>query len=340
MKAVIYYQTGGTEVLKYEDVADPEVGINDVLVRVRATSINQLDLRLRSGKSPRPVELPHVGGIDIAGEIEEVGSGVTGLRKGMRVVVNPTIKTISPRTGRAVLALNRVIGVNLWGGFAEYVRVPAENVVEIPNGLSFDAASTLPICFVTAWYGLLNRGGLGAGETVVVHAAGSGTGSAAIQVAKLAGAHVIATAGSDEKLERARELGADETINYNTTDVLEGIRKATEKGGVDLIFDPIGGSMLEKNVQSLAPGGRLLLIGVVGGGSAPANLGPLIMREISILGVTVFNAGNAELARVAGEMARGRLKPVIHSTLPLSQAREGQELLAERKQFGKVVLNP
>ena len=340
MKAVIYHETGDVDVLKYEDVPDPEAGANEVLVRVGASSLNHLDLRLRSGKSPRPVELPHVGGVDIAGEVEEVGTEVESVSRGMRVVVNPTVKTVSPKTGHVVLALNRVIGVNMWGGFAEYVKVPAENVVEIPDGLSYEAASTLPVCFVTAWHGLFGRGELGAGETALVHAAGSGTGSAAIQVAKLAGARVIATAGSDEKLEKARELGADETINYNSGDVLDGVRDATQKAGVDVIFDPIGGSMFETNVQCLAPGGRLLLVGVVGGGTTPANLGPLIMREICVFGVTVFSAGNPELATVAREMARGRLTPVIDRVLPLSEARKAQGLLSDRKQFGKVVLTP
>lgn len=340
MKAVIYHEVGGPEVLRYEDVPMPTLGAGEVMVRVKASSLNQLDLRLRSGKSPRPVQLPHVGGVDIAGEIEELGSGVTGLRKGMRVVVNPTVKTVSPKTGKPVLGLNRVIGVNLWGGFAEYVKVPAENVVEIPDALSYEAASTLPICFVTAWYGLISRGRLAPSETVLVHAAGSGTGSAAIQVAKLAGAFVIATAGSDEKLAKARELGADETINYTTSNVMEEVARITGKNGVDIIFDPIGGSMYEQNIGALAAGGRLLLVGVVGGGTAPTNLGPLIIKDLSVIGVTVFNAGCAELATVANLMAGGRLSPVIDKVLPLSQAAEGQRMLEDRRQFGKIVLVP
>lgn len=340
MKCIIYHEFGGVDVLKYEDIADPVAGMGEVLINVKAASVNSLDLRLRSGKSPRPVDLPHVGGVDVAGVVEEVGEGVSGLEKGARVVVWPALHTVSPKSGRAVLALNRVLGVNLYGGYAEYVTVPAENVIELPEALGFDDASTLPICYVTAWYGLMQRGGLKAGETVLVHAAGSGTGSAAVEVAKLAGARVIATAGSDSKLTKARGLGADETINYNTSDFSKEVRRLTDKAGVDLIFDQIGGSAWGGNIASLSVGGRLLLVGVVGGVSTEAALGPIIVRDVSVLGVTVFNATRADLADVAGLVARGELKPVIHSTMPLSEAAGAHKLLEDRAQFGKVVLNP
>ena len=234
MKAIIYHEFGDVDVLKYENTDVPETRDNDVLVKVKAASINSLDLRLRSGKSPRPVDLPHVGGVDISGDIESVGSGVSNVSPGDRVVVNPTVKLEKGFS---------VIGVNQHGGFAEYVNVPATNVIKIPDNLSYDDASTLPVCYVTAIYGLENRGGLGSGETVVVHAAGSGTGSAAVQIAKHMGAKVIATAGSDEKLEKAKALGADEAINYNSDDFGEVI-----KGGVDLIFDQVGASFWENNL--------------------------------------------------------------------------------------------
>lgn len=340
MKAAIYYEVGEVEVLKYEDVPEPEISPDEVLIRVKASSLNRLDLRLRSGKSPRPVDLPHVGGGDIAGDVEKVGRNVKGVKQGTRVVVSPTVKTVSHKTGAADLALNKVIGVNCWGGFAELVKVPAENVVEIPEDLSYDDASTLPVCYVTAWYGLFDRGGLKPSETVLVHAAGSGTGSAAVQVAKLAGAYVIATAGSDEKLAKARELGADETINYSTHEFADEVKRITDKRGVDLIFDQIGGSAWEGNINSLAPEGRLLLVGVVGGVAVSANIGPIIMRDISVLGVAVFNAELSALATVVGLAAKGELKPTIDRTMPLSEIQAAQKLLEDRAQFGKVVLNP
>ncbi|HXG30512.1 MAG TPA: zinc-binding dehydrogenase [Thermodesulfobacteriota bacterium] len=344
MKAIIYYEFGGVEVLRFEDVPKPEVGDNEVLVRVKAASLNHLDLRLRSGKSPRPVDLPHIGGVDIAGEVAEVGGKVTGLTVGTRVVIDPSVRCGKCRFCQAgesnFCVSTKVIGVNIHGGFAEYVKVPAANAVPIPDNLSYNDASALPICFVTAWYGLFERGGLKPGETVLVHAAGSGTGSAAVQVASLSGAHVIATAGTDEKLAKARELGAHETINYNRSDFAEEVKRITNKNGVDLIFDQIGASVWDKNIQSLAPRGRLLLVGVVGGGTTQANLGPIIVRDVSILGVTVFNAPRRDLATVVNLASLGRLRPVIDKTFPLKDAAEAQRLLEDRNQFGKVILNP
>lgn len=331
MKAAIYHEFGEANVLKYEDISDPEINDDEILVKVKSASINSLDIRLRSGKSPRPVDLPHVGGVDISGEIVDVGKNVEGMGVGTRVVVNPTVRLEKGF---------HVIGVNLYGGFAEYVKVPGENVVPIPDSLSFEDASTLPVCYVTGLYGLIDRGNLKSGETVLVHAAGSGTGSAAVQVAKINGAKVIATAGSDEKLEKAKELGADETINYNKSDFAEDI-KSIASGGVDLIFDQVGASFWDKNIQSLKVKGRLLLVGVVGGGVIEkAGLGPIIMRDLDVLGVTMFNATNEHLKNVVDLMASGKVKSVIDRTFPLSEASEAQKLLENRAQFGKVVLNP
>lgn len=331
MKAIRYHEFGEVDVLKYEDVPVPEVGEDEVLVRVKAASLNHLDLRLRSGKSPRPVDLPHIGGVDAAGDVEEVGKNVKDIKPGTRVVIDPTVKT-----DKGPL----VMGVNFYGGFAEFVKVPAANVVPIPEEVSYDDASTLPICYVTAWYGLFDRGGLKKNETVLVHAAGSGTGSAAVQVAKESGAFVIATAGSDEKLEKVKKIGADATINYNTSDFAEEVKKITDNKGVDLIFDQVGASAWENNLKSLKGGGRILLVGVVGGGQTTLNFGPIIVRDLSVLGVTVFNAPRNNLINVINLVSFGRLSPVIDKKLPLSQAAEAQKMLEDRSQFGKVVLNP
>ena len=233
-----------------------------------------------------------------------------------------------------------IVGVNLHGGFAEYVAVPASNVVEIPEGLSFDDASTLPTCYVTAWYAFRERAKIGEGETVCVHAAGSGTGSAAIQVAKLLGCFVIATAGSDGKLEKAREIGADATVNYNSSNLGEELGKIAKDRKIDAIFDPVGASVWKENVSALAPGGKLLLIGVAGGGAAEAALGPLIMKDLSVLGVTVFNARAEHFEKVARLTEEGKLRPSIHSRFHLSEAAAAQKILEDRRQFGKVVLNP
>ncbi len=331
MKAIRYHEFGEVDVLKYEDVPEPELGDDEVLVRVKAASLNHLDLRLRSGKSPRPVDLPHIGGVDIAGDVERTGKNVKDLAPGTRVVIDPTVKT--PKGPM-------VIGVNFYGGFAEYVKVPAPNAVPIPDEVSYDDASALPICYVTAWYGLFDRGGMQQGETVLVHAAGSGTGSAAVQIAKEGGAFVIATAGSDEKLEKVRKLGADATINYNTTDFSEEVKKITDNKGVDLIFDQIGASVWENNLKSLKMKGRLLLIGVVGGGQTTFNFGPVIVKDLSVLGVTVFNAPRGNLINVINLVSLGRLSPVIDKRFPLSEAAQAQKMLEDRSQFGKVILNP
>ncbi len=331
MKAIRYHEFGGVDVLRYEDVPDPEIGDNEVLVKVKASSLNQLDLRLRSGKSPRPVDLPHIGGVDISGEVEQFGKGVKGMKKGEHVLIDPTVKTDGPP---------KVVGVNLQGGFAEYVKVPSKNIVPIPESLSFNDASTLPICYVTAWYAFFERGNLKSGNTVLIHAAGSGTGVAAIQIAKQFGVKIIATAGTDEKLSKARELGADETINYNSMDFEEEVKRLTQKRGVDLIFDQIGASVWEKNMQCLAPRGGILLVGVVGGGVTSFNIGQAIVKDISIMGVTVFNAPRRNLESVITLAAEGKIKPVIDRAFPLSEAAKAQKLLEDRTQFGKVILNP
>ncbi|QMU56398.1 MAG: zinc-binding dehydrogenase [Candidatus Mycalebacterium zealandia] len=326
MKAGIYHELGEADVIKYEDVEIPSPGGDEVLIKVKSCAMNSLDTRLRSGKSPRPVELPHVGGIDISGVIEDTGSGAS-VSAGDRVVVNPAVKTEKGLS---------VIGANRHGGFAEYVKVPAANVCKIPDGLSHDDAAALPICYVTALYGLVDRGGLKKGETVVVHAAGSGTGTATIQTAKNLGAKVIATAGSDEKLEKARSIGADEVVNYKKEDFSEVI-----KGGVDMIFDSVGASYWEKNMKILKPGGRLLLIGVVGGAVVEqVAIGPVIMRDISIIGVTVFNSPQKILEQTVKMAADGTFKPIIDKTVPLADLAEAHKALENASQFGKVVVNP
>ncbi len=331
MKAVIYHEFGETDVLKYEDISEPELGEGEVMVEVKSSSINFIDLRLRSGKSPRPVPLPHVGGVDIAGVVCDKSDDVTGVETGQRVMVMPAV-----RSDKGL----EIVGVNLYGGFAEYVKVPSSNIVPIPKELSFDDASTLPTCYVTAWYAFCERANIGRGETVLVHAAGSGTGSAAIQVAKLFDSFVIATAGSDEKLQKAKAIGADLTINYNSSDLGEELKEITRTRKINIIFDPVGASLWKENIQYLAPKGKLLLIGVAGGGATEAGIGPLIMKDLSILGVTVFNAKAEHFEKVAELTAQGKLKPSIHSAFPLSEAAAAQKVLEDRLQFGKVILNP
>ena len=332
MKAIIFHEVGGPEVLKYEEVSDPVIEDGEVLINVKSTTLNSVDLKLRSGKSPRPVDLPHIGGVDIAGEIAEVGNGVSNVKVGDRVLVMPAIKTSKGF---------QIVGINTYGGFAEKVKVPATNVVKISDRLSYDNASIIATTYTTAWYALVQRGNIKEEQTVLVHAAGSGTGSAAIQVAKLFNSYVIATAGSNEKLEKAKENGADFTINYSTDDVSEKLKEATKNNKINLIFDPVGASMWKNNLQFLSPKGKLLIVGVSGGGLVESvGLGPIIIKDLSVLGVTVFNAEVHHFEKVIELTAEGKLNPVIYKKLPLNQAAEGHTILENREQFGKVVLNP
>ncbi|NIP30918.1 MAG: zinc-binding dehydrogenase [Candidatus Dadabacteria bacterium] len=332
MKAIIFHETGDPDILKYEDVDDPVISEGDVIIDVKATTLNSVDLKLRSGKSPRPVDLPHIGGVDIAGEIVQTGEGVASVEVGDRVIVMPAV-----RSEKGV----QIVGVNLYGGFAEKVKIPATNVIKIPDELSYDDASIIVTTYTTAWYALVERGNIQEGQTVLVHAAGSGTGSAAIQVAKYFNSYVIATAGSDEKLEKAKEIGADFTINYKTDDVSEKLKEATKEHKINLIFDPVGASMWKDNLQFLSPKGKLLLVGVSGGGIVEStSLGPIIIKDLDILGVTVFNAKPEHFKKVAELTAEGKLKPIIFRKLPLSEAAEGHKILENREQFGKVVLIP
>lgn len=332
MKAAIYNEFGEADVIKYEEVETPAISADEILVNVKSVSLNQLDVRLRSGKSPRPVDLPHIGGIDIAGVVAEAGNDVSNFKEGDKILVDPTVRL---KNGF------EVVGINRHGGLAEYIKVPASNVVSIPDTMSFDDACTIPICTVTAWYGLVVRGSLKEDEKVLVHAAGSGTGCMAIQVAKHLGAsQIIATAGSDEKLEKAKQLGADDVINYSTQDFAEEVKNVTGGKGVDIIFDQIGASAWEKNVRSLGSKGRILLVGVVGGVKAELMFGPLIMKDISVLGVTVFNAPRSNLEKAIELTLNEYIKAVIDRKFPLSETAAAQKHIENRAQFGKVVINP
>lgn len=332
MKAIIFHETGDYDVLKYEDVNDPEISDGHVIIEVKATTLNSLDLKLRAGTSPRPVDLPHIGGVDIAGDVIMTGGSVNNVEVGDKVIVMPAV-----RSGKGL----QVIGVNLYGGFAEKVIVPAENVIKIPEEISYDDASIGITTYTTGWYALVERGNIQEGQTVLVHAAGSGTGSAAIQIAKLFNSYVIATAGSDEKLEKAKEIGADFTINYKTDDVTAKLKEATKDHKINMIYDPVGASMWNNNMQFLSPKGKLLLVGVSGGGLLEKpSLGPIIVKDLDILGVTLFNAKAEHFSKVAELIAEGKLKPIIYKKLPLSEAAKGHEILDNREQFGKVVLNP
>jgi NADPH:quinone reductase-like Zn-dependent oxidoreductase len=342
MKAIRFHEHGGPEVLKYEDAPDLKIQANEVLVRVKAAALNHLDLWLRMGVRSWKLAMPHIVGSDIAGEVAEAGSLVTHVKPGERVLLCPGIRCGNCEAcARGIDSACRdytLFGVMVDGGYAEYVRSPAANVILIPGDLSFDEAAAVPLVFLTAWHMLFTRAGLKTGEDVLVIGAGSGVGSAAIQIARHAGARVIAVAGSDWKLEKARALGADFTINHAKQNLAEEVRRITEKRGVDVVFEHVGAPVWEACFESLATYGRLVTCGTTGGEEVKLNLRLLYGRQRTILGS--FMGGKWELLEALKLLARRELKPVIDSAFPLKDAAAAQRKMESREFFGKILLRP
>src|SRR6202167_2477784 len=340
MKAIVYAEHGGPEVLRYTDVPEPVIGVGEVLVRVRACALNHLDLWLRRGIPSLKIPLPHIPGSDIAGEVARVGDGVTNVKVGDRVMLQPGISCGACEkclTGDDNLCKSyRIFGEMVDGGCAEYVKAPAVNCVPIPEGVSFEAAAAFPLVSLTAWHMLIARAKLQPAETVLVLAAGSGVGSAAIQIAKASGAWVIATAGSDTKLEKARELGADAVINHTTQKIADEVKRLTNRRGVEVVFEHVGQATWDNSVRSLAVGGRLVTCGATTGFDGAINIAYLFTRHLSILGS--FMGSKAELFSALELLRRGQLKPVIDVVLPLEKCAEGHKRMENRELFGKIVL--
>jgi NADPH:quinone reductase-like Zn-dependent oxidoreductase len=342
MKAVRFHEHGGPEVLKYEDAPEPKIQANEVLVRVKACALNHLDIWLRVGLRRWTLHLPHIVGSDISGEVAEVGSLVTRVKPGDRVLLAPGISCgqceACFKGMDSACRSYTLFGVMVDGGYAEYVKSPEMNIVPIPGDLSFDEAAAVPLVFLTAWHMLFTRAGLKPGEDVLVIGAGSGVGMAAIQIAKLAGARVIATAGADWKLEKARELGADEVINHSQQSIAEEVKRLTAKRGVDIVFEHVGAAVWEDCFESLATYGRLVTCGTTSGPEVKLNLQILYGRQRSILGS--FMGGKSELTEALKLIAQRKLKAVIDSAFPLKDAAEAQKKMEGRDFFGKILLHP
>jgi NADPH:quinone reductase-like Zn-dependent oxidoreductase len=340
VKAIVFQKHGGPEVLQYADVPDPEPRPNEVLVRVRACALNHLDLWVRGGLPNVPIPLPHIPGSDVAGEIAKVGSELTTVRVGQKVVLAPGVSCgkcaacISGQDNQCRQFTN--LGYMIDGGCAEFVRVPEVNCLPYPENLSFEQAAAVPLVFQTAWHMLIARAELQPGEDVLVLGAGSGVGSAAIQIAKFFGARVIATAGSDEKLAKARELGADHGINHKTQKIRNEVRRITNKRGVDVVFEHVGTATWDDSLASLALAGRLVTCGNTTGYDAKLDLRFLFSRQLSLLGS--YMGVKSELHTVMKLVAAGRLKPVVDRTFPLTEAAAAHAYLESGQQFGKVVL--
>jgi len=342
MRAMAMRAHGGPEVLKLEELPDPEAGPGQVLIQVKAVALNHLDIWVRRGWPALKLAFPHIPGADVAGRVERVGAGVEGVREGDEVLVNPGISCGRCReclSGRDQACRSYVLlGEHVSGGYAELVAVPAENVVPKPRNLGFEDAACIPLVFLTAWHALVDRAQLRPGETVLVHAGGSGVGSAAIQIAKLLGARVITTAGTAEKCRRALELGADEAIDYVERDFLAEVKRLTGKRGVEVVFEHVGKSTWEKSVLALRNGGRLVTVGATTGWDPPTDLRHVFYRGLSILGSTMGPKG--ELFDIVKLVEEGKLRPILDRVLPLAEAARAQQLLEERAQFGKIVLRP
>ena len=342
MKAIRFHEHGGPEVLKYEDAPNPKIRVNEVLVRVKACALNHLDIWLRVGVRRWQLSMPHIVGADISGEVAEVGSLVTRFKPGERVLLSPGISC-----GQCEACFKgldsacrsyTLFGVMVDGGYAEYVKAPEMNVFPIPGDLSFDEAAAVPLVFITAWHMLFTRAGLRPGEDVLVIGAGSGVGMAAIQICKLVGARVIATAGADWKLEKARALGADEVINHSKQSIAEEVKRFTNKRGVDVAFEHVGAAVWEDCFESLATYGRLVTCGTTSGPEVKLNMQVLYGRQRSILGS--FMGGKFELNEALKFIGQRKLKAVIDSTFPLQEARAAQEKMESRNFFGKILLHP
>ncbi len=342
MKATYIERQGGPEVLTYGDLPDPSPGPGEVVIRVRATALNHLDVFARAGRNGIILDkFPHVLGCDLSGEAAELGAEVEGLRVGERVMVDYSLPCAKCRpciSGQDQLCeIGGSIGISVDGGYAQYVVVPAQNAHTIPDDMDFDEAAAIPLVYKTAWHCLITRCGMQAGEDVLVMAAGSGVGSAAIRLAKLVGARVITTASTEEKLAKARALGADETINYveNPT-YSRTVREMTGGKGVDLVFDSIGASVWDENFKSLKPGGRLVNCGVTGGHRAPLRIGRMFTEQVTLMGASTGN--RADFAKVAGLVRRGEVRGIVSRTFPLEDAAEAHRAMEGRDVFGKLVL--
>ncbi|HTZ84840.1 MAG TPA: zinc-binding dehydrogenase [Candidatus Acidoferrales bacterium] len=338
MKAVRIHQFGGPDVLQYEDIPGPQLRKDQVLVRVKACALNHLDLWVRKGLPG--VNLPHILGSDIAGEIAEVGEYVTGFSTGQRVIVAPM--HYCGHCAKCVAGLQNqcreftVLGNGVDGGNCELVAVPARNVIPIPESLDFVQAASVPLVFVTAWHMLVGLAGVRPGQTVLILGASSGVGIAAIQIAKMFHCRVITTAGNEEKLEKARVLGADYGINHYKQKISEEVRKLTNKEGVDIVVEHVGAATWDESMRSLKTAGTLVTCGATTGPNVSIDVRHLFARQLRLLGSYMGTMG--ELREVLGHVFAGRLKPVVDRTFPLSEVRAAHEYLEKSQMFGKVVL--
>jgi len=340
MKAVLIHEFGGSEVLKYGDIETPQPRPREVLVQVKACAMNHLDIWIRKGIMKLP--MPHILGSDITGIIKEVGSDITDVQVGDSVVVSPGISCghcDQCLKGDDTYCLSYgILGEHMWGGYAEYVKVPRQNILPLPKKLNFEEAAAIPLTFLTAWEMVVRKAQVKLGDWVLVLAAGSGIGVAAIQISKLFGATVVATASTQEKLKKAEALGADHLINYEKKDFAKEVRALTNKRGVDIVVEHTGQATWEKSLRAARRGGTIVTCGATSGPEGKTDLRHVFYRQLKILGSTMGSKG--DLFEIFRWVSEGKLKPVVDDVISLKDARNGHEKMESRQQFGKIILTP
>lgn len=340
MKAIIFSEHGGPEKLVYGEVPQPVIGPGEVLIRVKACALNHLDIWIRQGNPSYPISLPHISGSDIAGVVEEVGVQVEGVIVGDRVLVSPGVSCWRCEfclTGRDNLCQSySLIGGKMHGGYAEYLKAPFRNILPMPENLSFEQAAAFPLVSVTASHMLFALARVQHGETVLIMGAGSGVGSMAVQLAKLVGARVITTVGSDEKIPKAVILGADAVINHAKEKVADRVKLLTEGRGVDVVIEHVGPEVWDACLRSLTRGGRLITCGATTGAAVQLDLRHIFSHQLTVKGS--YMGTRAELVKTVELMGQKRLIAVIDRTYPLSDAQAAQEQMLSRNFFGKIVL--
>jgi NADPH:quinone reductase-like Zn-dependent oxidoreductase len=339
MKAAVFFSHGGPEVVEIAEVPVPEVGPDDALIRVHAVALNHLDLFVRRGLPGRELPMPHIGGSDVAGQVAGFGSNVMGLTAGQRVLVNPALSCGQCefcQQGQESLCVRfRILGEHTRGGMAEYVAVPAGNVLPIPDDLSWEEAAAVPLVFQTAWRALMSQARLRQGQDVLILGASGGAATAAIQIAKYVGARVFAVT-STPFVDRVLSLGADIVINRDEADFSREAWQLTDKRGVDVVLENTGAATWRQSLRALAKGGRLVTYGATTGPIGETDIRIIFWKQLHIIGSTMAN--RREFSQVMDLVFQGKLRPVIDRVLPLDQARQAHEILEAGQQFGKIVL--
>jgi len=340
MKALAFHEFGGADTLRYEDVPDPKIKPGEVLVRVKACALNHLDIFVREGIPALRTPLPFWTGCDVAGDVVEVGPDVTGVKVGDRVAVNPNLtcdRCDYCAQGEDSLCVKYgILGEHVPGGLAELVPVRADNVLPLPAHVSYTDAASFVLTNMTAWRMVVTQGRVGPGQDVLVIGVGGGVSSTAVQIAKLCGARVLVTSSSDEKLERARRLGADVLINYSKGDWAKSVFDATGRQGVDVVIENVGAATWKQSVRSVKKGGRLVTCGATTGPIGETDIRIVFWNQISIVGSTM--ASDAEFHDVMRLFFQGRLQAIVDEVVPLREGAAAQQRLADGKQFGKIVV--